>query len=344
MRRIGRGSAVGPGAGAGMSRFTEQQAVAGSSTLRRLKFLITPRWIAMILAVTLFTLSAFLFLAPWQFSRSKQRAEQNAQIASAIASAPVPIAQLMSTDSQPAADAIWHRAIATGTFDAAKQAYIRLRQDNDGNPASEVVVPLRMADGTSVLVDRGFVPFGSVQAGAPLPPLPTGVVTVVGRVRADLVDPKHRPPNKAPDGREQYLATNSELAGPGPVYRGFIQLTAESPAVIEAIDVPQEDSGPFFSYALQWIAFGIIAVVGIGYFIYREFSDPVSGDIYEGEGDTGGARDTATAAGPDGPAGGETAVHGAVLAAGQAAGRSDDVTSRRGRRSRFDKTQLYDEH
>ena len=345
-----------------MSRFSEQQAAAGASTLRRLKFLITPRWIAMILAVTVFTLSAFLFLAPWQFSRSRQQAEQNAQIAAAIAAAPVPISQLMSLDSQPPAHAIWHTVTATGTFDASKQVYVRLRQDNSGNPASEVVVPLVMADGTAVLVDRGYVSFTSVQAAAPLPPLPAGTVTVTGRVQADLVDPKHRPPVPAPDGREQYLATNSELAGPGRAYRGFIQLTPDSPAVIQPIALPQQDSGPFFSYALQWIGFGIIAVVGIGYFIYREFSDPVSGDIYIGPGGDGpadvagdayrdaargganGAGDTADAVGPA-AVGGETAVYDDVLATGAAGNRADDHApgAKRARRARFDKSQLYDE-
>ncbi len=342
-----------------MSRFSEQQAAAGASTLRRLRFLITPRWIAMILAVTAFTLSAFMFLAPWQFSRSRQQDQQNAQIAAAIAAAPVPISRLMSLDSQPPADAIWHTVTATGRFDATKQAYIRLRQDNSGSPASEVVVPLVMADGTSVLVDRGYVSFTSVQAAAPLPPLPSGTVTVTGRVQADLVDPKHRPPVTAPDGREQYLATNSELAGPGRVYRGYIQLTPDSPAVIQPIALPQQDSGPFFSYALQWIGFGIIAVLGIGYFIYREFSDPVSGDIYVGPNGDGAAdvtgdahrdavRDAANgAAGVAGPVagGGETAGDDAVLATGAAVGHADDHArgTKRGRRARFDKSQLYDQ-
>lgn len=322
-----------------MSRFSDQQAAASPSTLRRLRFLITPRWIAMILAVTLFTLAAFLFLAPWQFSRSKQRAEQNAQIATAIAAAPVPISRLMSTGAQPPAGAIWHRATATGTFDTAQQVYIRLRQDNDGNPASEVVVPLRMSDGTSVLIDRGFVSFTSVQAATPLPPLPAGVVTVVGRVQADLVDPEHRPPNKAPDGREQYLATNSELAGPGTVYRGYLELTPDSAAVIDAIALPAVDSGPFFSYALQWIGFGIIAVIGIGYFIYREFSEPVTGDIYLGAASNGPPADRSATAVASHEVSETTGLE-AVLASGTPAG--PDPAASRSRRARFDKSQLYD--
>jgi len=56
--------------------------------------------------------------------------------------------------------------------------------------------------------------------------------------------------------------------------QGYIQLTDSSPGVLTPIDLPQTDSGPFLSYALQWEAFGIIALIGLGVFIYREIADP----------------------------------------------------------------------
>ena len=56
--------------------------------------------------------------------------------------------------------------------------------------------------------------------------------------------------------------------------QGYIQLTAESPGVLTPIELPQTDSGPFLSYALQWAAFGVIALIGLGVFIYREAADP----------------------------------------------------------------------
>jgi hypothetical protein len=40
--------------------------------------------------------------------------------------------------------------------------------------------------------------------------------------------------------------------------------------VLGALPLPQTDSGPFFSYALQWIAFGAMAVLGWLYFTVRE--------------------------------------------------------------------------
>ena len=42
--------------------------------------------------------------------------------------------------------------------------------------------------------------------------------------------------------------------------------------VLELLDyqLPHLDAGPFLSYGIQWIAFGIIAPIGLGYFVYSE--------------------------------------------------------------------------
>ena len=36
------------------------------------------------------------------------------------------------------------------------------------------------------------------------------------------------------------------------------------------IGVPHLDAGPFLSYGIQWISFGILAPIGLGYFAYSE--------------------------------------------------------------------------
>ena len=40
--------------------------------------------------------------------------------------------------------------------------------------------------------------------------------------------------------------------------------------LLGAIPLPVLDAGPFLSYGIQWIAFGIIAPIGVGYFVYSE--------------------------------------------------------------------------
>jgi hypothetical protein len=36
------------------------------------------------------------------------------------------------------------------------------------------------------------------------------------------------------------------------------------------LPLPKLDAGPFLSYGIQWIAFGIVAPLGLGYFVYSE--------------------------------------------------------------------------
>lgn len=254
-----------------------------SSTRSRLRFLVTPRWIGLEVAVVLFVLACYFLLAPWQFARSHQHDSQMTEIANAVAAAPVDVDALLSPNHQPGNGVQWRTATATGRFDSANQGYVRLRQDNDGQPAFEVVVPFVTDTGT-VLVDRGYVPFQAVQENrVQLPPLPSGMVTVTGRVQPDQTDPRNRAPITTPDGRTAYTEASSKNLdnSSGPVYRGYLQLIGDSPGVTTAIALPQNDaSRPFFSYAIQWLSFGAIAVFGLGYFAYREYNDPVDGSIY----------------------------------------------------------------
>jgi hypothetical protein len=47
-------------------------------------------------------------------------------------------------------------------------------------------------------------------------------------------------------------------------------LIEDQPGGLGVIGLPHLDAGPFLSYGIQWIAFGIIAPIGVGYFVYSE--------------------------------------------------------------------------
>jgi cytochrome oxidase assembly protein ShyY1 len=51
---------------------------------------------------------------------------------------------------------------------------------------------------------------------------------------------------------------------------GYFALVDNQPGVLNVLPLPQIDSGPFLSYALQWIVFGAMAIGGLGYFTWRE--------------------------------------------------------------------------
>lgn len=288
---------------------------------RRWAFLLTPGWLAAIALSVLFAVACFTVLAPWQFSRNAERSAQNAAVTAAITAPPTAVTDYFSTTAGPDPTDIWHRATATGTFEPDAQVLVRLRQDDNGNPVSEVVVPLVLADGTRLLIDRGTIPASG--AGEPLPALPSGMVTVTGRVQPlDGPDPLNRPA-QVRDGRtEVYAITPSALPSvtPDQVFLdGYLQLTPDSPGVLTPIGLPQTDPGPFLSYALQWLAFGAMALAGMAFFVIREA--------------TGGGRDPDDRDAPE-----DDTPQGAAPGAGPTTARR----RRRPARDGFDKSQLYD--
>jgi cytochrome oxidase assembly protein ShyY1 len=307
----------------------------------RWAFLLGPGWVAAAAGAVAFAATCFFLLAPWQFSRHEERSAQNAAIQAALTAAPAPVTDLMSTAGQPPEAARWRVVTATGTFDPDRQVQVRLRQDSNGNPVSEVITPFRLESGQWLLVDRGYVRFADVSNDVPIAAPPAGTVTISGRVQDEQVDPLSRQPVQLPNRVEAYAINVGAVGGarPGEQYlQGYVQLTGESPGALTPVDVPQTDAGPFLSYALQWAAFGVIALIGFGVFVYREAFAPRPPDDRDRTGD-----------GPDGPADPRTdpitrpsagpspdprAVSNPPVPAGR---------QRRRARDGFDRSQLYDQ-
>ena len=79
----------------------------------------------------------------------------------------------------------WRVVSATGSYDTDDTVIVRYRT-RDGASGIDVVVPLVTADGTALLVDRGWMPTDNRGAGPnDVPSPPEGEVTVLGWVRAD---------------------------------------------------------------------------------------------------------------------------------------------------------------
>ena len=50
----------------------------------------------------------------------------------------------------------------------------------------------------------------------------------------------------------------------------YLQLAGGQPGSLEPMPVPSTESGPYLSYGLQWMAFGVLAPIGLGYFVWSE--------------------------------------------------------------------------
>lgn len=239
--------------------------------MRRFAFLLRPGWLALLLVVLAFSGSCFLLLSPWQFNRNAGREQQNAAIAASEKTSPVPLSTLLPPNAEPQPSQLWRRVTVTGHYLPGKEVLARLRSVA-GHPSYEVLTPLRSNDGQLLLVDRGWIPAqnGNVPDYAAAP---TGTVRVVARVQADeRRDPDH-PGALRQGGHRQVYRINGDNIGHvlGLSFReGYFQLTAHQPGVLHPMPLPDRDSGPFLSYALQWIVFGVMALAGLGYFTRRE--------------------------------------------------------------------------
>ena len=236
-----------------------------------IKVVFQPRWIALAIAAIAFTALCWSVLAPWQLGKNSSTSHRNQQIADSVNADPVPAAQVLGGRADVPKDAEWRRVVLTGQYLADKQSLARLR-NQDGKPAYEVLVPFAANDGATYLVDRGFVQTPTGGVVPEFAPPPSGTVTVQARVRApEKTDPARGP--RTEGGYLQVFAIDPAAIGPaqGVTFApGYLNLDEGQPGGLDPIPLPMLDAGPYLSYGLQWLAFGIMAPLAIGYFVWAE--------------------------------------------------------------------------
>lgn len=245
----------------------------------RWRFLLRPGWMALTALVICFSVAAFTLLAPWQFRRAAQRADTNTAIEQSFSTPPRPLRSVLAAHAAPTQDTEWRQVQATGQYLPDAEMVVRLRTVQ-GEPAYEVVVPLRLAGGSNILIDRGYLrPAEGVRIPR-YPPVPGGEVTVTGRLRADEMDPQNGEVLHQ-DGHRQVYAVSSRTVSAAtgvPLEPGYLQLVDGAPGVLSALPLPQLDPGPSFPYALEWLAFGTMAPLGLAYFAWREATEGRRGE------------------------------------------------------------------
>jgi surfeit locus 1 family protein len=183
----------------------------------------------------------FIRLGVWQLDRRAARRARTAAAQTALALPPLEVGRGVTW----AKDSLIGRTVlAHGTYDFAAEVAWTGRS-YEATPGVYLLTPLRLSDGTRVLVNRGWLP--------------------------------------APDGRRYDTAAGREpetasVRGIGmalPAGRGAPDLPAgvlpvaiqllpapDGPAWPVRLARPDLGEGPHLAYALQWFAFALIAVVG----------------------------------------------------------------------------------
>lgn len=137
------------------------------------------RWVVLWAALAAAALTARLGV--WQLDRAAQKNTLQAVLDARMALPPLPPAEL-AHDAQAAA-LQHHRAVRVeGQWLAESTIYLENRQMN-GRPGFYAVTPLRLDDGSALLVQRGWLPRDLMdRTRVVAPPPPPGRVLVQGRI------------------------------------------------------------------------------------------------------------------------------------------------------------------
>ncbi|MGH7673477.1 MAG: SURF1 family protein [Gemmatimonadales bacterium] len=188
-------------------------------------------------------------LGIWQLDRLAQRRARNAQVAARLALPPLELrGRGVSADS-----AGQRRIVARGVYDFARER-VRPGRSFDGTPGVALVTPLRLGDGSAVLVDRGWVPspdayhVDQARYREPDTAVVMGVAVIVPS------DGNRRDVN--PGRLEDSL--------PYPLLPFVVRQGGSAPGagLPRRWPPPALNDGPHLSYAIQWFSFAVIIVVG----------------------------------------------------------------------------------
>ncbi len=190
-------------------------------------------------------------LGVWQLDRLHQRRERNAVLVAARVRPPLEVTGSVSGDS--ARD---RRLAARGVYDYGHERLWRARSF-EGVPGVDLVTPLRLADGSAVLVDRGWAPspdayhldqtaYREADSAVVL-----GLGMLAPRTRGD-VDPAALR-DSVPYRLLPFVI--QQLPPATPISRSLPPGLIRWPS-------PELSDGPHLFYAIQWFSFGLISVVG----------------------------------------------------------------------------------
>lgn len=241
--------------------------------MRRLTFLLRPSWLVLALVVGGFAYACFTVLGPWQLGKNTSTGERNDRISASMSEDPVPVADFLGGDG-PTVDDEWRRVIARGSYLPDSDVLVRLR-GIEGRPAYEVLTPFEIANGRMILVNRGYVRPVQGTAVPEIPSAPSGEVSLDARIRMSEGVAAGKDPFVDAGYQQVYFIDAPQIAQATglPLEDVYLQLDDGQPGGLGTIPLPQLDSGPYLSYGLQWLAFGIMAPLGLSYFVWAELRE-----------------------------------------------------------------------
>jgi len=222
-------------------------------------FLLKPKWIGFHL-LCLTAIVGMISLGLWQLQRLDEKQAFNSRVAEHTNADVVSLDGLLLDG--PADELSYRRVTASGKYLTAPQFEV-VNVSQDGSTGRDVVNALQMADGSLIIVNRGFIP-----AGVPVPAPPSGEVQILARLKEGQVAGTGQ---QTDDGAQELTeirrvdlgALGQQFDQPlAPLYLDLLESAPAEPSDVAPIAFPDLSEGPHLGYAVQWAIFSISVAVG----------------------------------------------------------------------------------
>ncbi len=211
--------------------------------------------------VALILIIACLYAAQWQFSRGQFQANTNKIIAENSELPALEESALVGLD--PVASQ-WRKINLTGSFAPTYQELVRNRY-SEGKFGFEVLTLFKSSSGENFWVDRGWVAAGPNAMTPPVVAQPAeGEIEITARIRSE---------NLSRQLHGSFFVTRTEAPKPNSIAKlqgieaaeFYLDLLPSLDGAIKPlteVELPELSNGPHFAYALQWLAFAFLALIG----------------------------------------------------------------------------------
>lgn len=219
-------------------------------------------------AIALILVFGCLYAANWQFDRGQGQSDTNSIIKGNLELAPIEIKDPTNLD---AIANQWRKVNIEGRFSQSHQELVRNRY-HEGKFGFEVLTLFTAVTGENFWVDRGWVAAGKSASTPPIVSTVDGEInTITARIRSE---------NLSRQLQGSFFVTSAKSAKPEsiakiqgvdaqPYYLDLISSSNESLVPLTEIELPELTNGPHYAYALQWLAFACLALVG-RFLLFRE--------------------------------------------------------------------------
>ncbi len=227
-----------------------------------------PVWWGLLLALPV-AMGLCLVAADWQYARHERRSLEQARAEAVSTTEAVPLTSALPPGTELTTAEQFTPVTASGTFDP-ESILIRNRSLNEER-GLWVVSPLRLTDGSVIMVLRGWIAAtrDNVQAPPASAP-PAGPVRLTGVLQPS--EPK-RGVGILSNGEATSLNTQALCPDPS-CYRAYLQLTgSEPPDTLTLVPVKGPGLGPHLGYAGQWVVFALLLPVGYVILLRREVKE-----------------------------------------------------------------------